>query len=333
LGGEPVKKLIAAGVALSALVLALHWVDPNPPVDLKSKPPSDDPQRMIEAARSCNVATDAVEAARPVSAVLSAKVEAEIDPDRRGKELERAVESVSDAELPAMLNALALGAGPGAAEISLLLVRRWAESDPAAAAKWISRLGESPLSRTALEQVAIAWANTDLTAAASWVRVLPEGDSKQAATTGLAYEAARTEPLTALELAGALPPTRERDDLLVHAVSQWAGADASAAAAWAMKVPDSSLRQRLVASVAIALAEQDAVAAVRLAVNGLAAGEEQDRAAVSIVQRWAQHSPQTAASWVAQFPEIPSRDAAVQNLLSIWAAQDSEAAENWRRKL
>ena len=329
------KKLIAAGVALSALVLALalHQVDPNPPVGLKSTPPSDGSQRIIKAARSRNLATDAVEAARPVSAMLFAKVEAETDADRRNEVLERAAKSISDAELPAQLDALAFETSPGAAEMSLLLVRRWAESDPAAASKWISRLGESPQSRAMVKQVAVAWAGADLTAAASWLDTLPEGEGKQIATIGLAYEAARSEPRTALDLAGALPPTRERDDLLVHAVSQWAGVDDSAAATWAMKVPDLSLRQRLVASVAIALAEQDAVAAVRLAVNGLAAGEEQDRAAVSIVQRWAQQSPQTAASWVAQFPDIPSRDAAVQNLFSIWAAQDSEAAENWRRKL
>ena len=166
-----------------------------------------------------------------------------------------------------------------------------------------------------------------------WVQALPEGDSKQAATLDLAYEAARTEPVAALELASALPPTRERDDLLVHAVSQWSGTDSTAAAAWAMKVLDPSLRQLLVGAVAVASAEQDGAAAATLAVNGLVGGEEQDRTAVSIVQRWVQNSPQAAASWVSQFPDIPSREAAVQNLLALWTAQDAEAAGNWVREL
>jgi hypothetical protein len=100
-----------------------------------------------------------------------------------------------------------------------------------------------------------------------------------------------------------------------------------------MTVPDPALRQRLVASVAIALAKQDATAAVMLAVNGLVAGEEQDRAAVSIVQRWAQHSPQGAAFWVSQFPDIPSRDAVAQDLLALWTIQDAVAAGDWLREL
>jgi hypothetical protein len=187
--------------------------------------------------------------------------------------------------------------------------------------------------RAALEQVAIAWANTDLPAAAGWVHALPEGDSKQAATLDLAYEAARTEPVAALELASTLPPTRERDDLLVHAVSQWSGTDSTTAAAWAMKVLDPSLRQRLVAAVAVASAEQDGAVAATLAASALGAGDEQDRTAVSIVQRWAQNSPQAAASWVSQFPDVPARDAAVQNLLALWTAQDAEAAGNWLREL
>jgi hypothetical protein len=100
-----------------------------------------------------------------------------------------------------------------------------------------------------------------------------------------------------------------------------------------MKVPDPSLRQRLVAAVAVASAEQDGAVAATLAASALDAGDEQDRAAVSIVQRWAQNSPQAAASWVSQSPDIPSRDAAVQNLPALWIAHDAEAAGNWLREL
>ena len=39
-----------------------------------------------------------------------------------------------------------------------------------------------------------------------------------------------------------------------------------------------------------------------------------------------------AASWVSQFPDIPMRDAAVQNLLALWTSQDAEAG-NWVREL
>jgi len=271
--------------------------------------------------------------AQPTHVIAPAAVEAEIDSDRRNEALERVAKSISGAELAATLDALTRDSGPEAAELRHLLVRRWAESDAPAAAAWASRLPEGQVGRDALEQVAIVWANTALPAAADWVSSLPEGDRKQVATFGVAYEAARFEPVKALELTGTLPPTRERDDLLVHAVGQWAGTDSASASTWAMEVSDPALRQRLVASVAIVLAEQDPVAAATLAVNSLEAGEEQDRVVISIVQRWVQFSPQAAASWVLHFPDNPLRIAAVQNLLALWTAQDAEAAGRWLQEL
>ena len=271
--------------------------------------------------------------AQPSHAILLAAVEAETDSDLRSEALERAVEFVSDAQLPALLDSLALDANPAAAEMSLLRVRRWAENDPAAAAAWTSQMPENPVRRAALEQVAIAWASTDIAAATSWAQSLPESESKHAAIIALAYEAARTGPVPALELASTLSPTSSRDDLLVHAVSQWAGTDFATASTWATQVADPNLRERLVAAVAIASAELDGAAAATLAANALGIGDEQNRATVSIVQRWAQASPQAAASWVSQFPDIPSRASSVENLLALWTAQDAEAAGNWLRQL
>ena len=270
---------------------------------------------------------------RPTCARLLAEVDAETDPELKNELLERVVESVMAEDLPAMLDSLALDTGSSAVEMAALLIRRWAESDPSSAAGWVTLHPNDPGTPVALEQVAIAWANSDLSAATSWVRTLPQDGGKITATLALAYEAARTEPVVALDLASALSPTRERDDLLVHAVSQWVAADFTRASAWAMNVADPLLRQRLVASVAIAVADHDATAAATLAVSGLAQGEEQDRATVSIVQRWAQHSPQAAASWVSQFPDIPLREVALHSLFAIWTSQDPTAVSQWMSEL
>ncbi len=70
-----------------------------------------------------------------------------------------------------------------------------------------------------------------------------------------------------------------------------------------------------------------------LVVNELEGGIEQDRAAVAIVQRWAQNSPGAAAAWVSQFADGPLRDAAAQNLLVVWTAKDAEAAGKWLHEL
>jgi len=307
---------------------------PHPVPDGTAAPAESQPvSKAADSRRAAPAALRTTHPGRPVHALLLAAIEAETDPDRRSETIERVVESVSEADLPAMLDSLARDISPGAAELGRPLVRRWAERDAPAAAAWTAQLPEGAVRRAALEQVAIAWANTDLPAAAGWVQALPQGDAKEAATLDLAYEAARTEPVAALELASTLRRTPQRDDLLVHALSQWPGTDSSSAAAWAMNVPDPSLRQRLVAAVAVASAEQDGAGAAWLAASALGAGDEQGRAAVSIVQRWAQNSPQAAASWVSQFPDSPPRDAAVQNLLALWIPQDAEAAGNWLRQL
>jgi hypothetical protein len=190
------------------------------------------------------------------------------------------------------------------------------------------------VSDAALTQVVLGSAGTDLNAALDWVRTLPEDGNKEAVTLYLAYEAALTDPVEALEVAGSLEPTSQRDDLLVFAISQWATTDFAAAVQWAdQDVMDPSLRQRLLAAVAVAAAGQDGTAAATLAATTLESGEEQNRAAIAIVQRWAQYEPEAAASWVAQFPDTPTRETAAQNLLALWAAQDNEAAGNWLRAL
>ena len=67
----------------------------------------------------------------------------------------------------------------------------------------------------------------------------------------------------ALDLASALVPSHERDKFLVHAVSQWSGADPAAAVSWAMQVTDLDLSQRLVAAVAVGSAEQEGLPPLR----------------------------------------------------------------------
>ena len=239
----------------------------------------------------------------PLAALLAA-FEPEADPDRRSAGLERAAASVSQADLPAALNALSANTSLAADELRQALARRWAESQPgAAAAAWVAQLPEGPTCRDLAQQVAIAWANSDLAAAAHWVNSLPDGGVKSAAVLGFGYEAARADPMTALAVAAALPASPDRDEMLIHAASQWAATDPAAAMAWASQAADSRLRQRLLAAVALASAKQDPATAAGLAATAVDPGPEQDRTAVAIVQRWAQTSPEAAAAWVAQFPD------------------------------
>lgn len=264
---------------------------------------------------------------------LLAAIELETDADRRSEALDRTVESFSTAQVPVALDSLMPLDSSAAAELRERLLRHWAETEAPKAAAWAGQLPEGSARRAAFEQIAFAWGETDLASAVGWISTLPEGESRQAATLAIAYEAARTDPLTALELARNLGLSTERDNLLVHAFSQWGGSDFATAADWAGKVSDPVLRMRLTVAAATASADHDPVTAATLIATGVDTGEIQDRAAVALVQRWAQFAPQAAAAWVRQFPESPARDAATQNLVTLWTAQDPEAAGQWLGQL
>ena len=324
------RTLLGAGLVLSSVAL-MHAVRNKdtpvlsmaPPMSIESFRPSDSTPTANEVTPSSNqesVPNGHAKSAFDSSSLL-ATIEAESDPYRRSEALDRAVQSVPDSDLSVVLYGLVDADSPAGAELRSQLARRWAESSPRAAAAWAAQLPEGPNYREALTQVALGWAATDLAGATAWTAGLPQGEAKNATLLSLAYETARTDPLAALELGGTLSPTAERDNLLVHAISQWAAADAVAAGAWAQAVPESSLQQRLVSAVAVALATRDGEAAAGLASKALVPGEEQDRAMVAIAQRWALQSPNDAAAWVAQFPATSARQAALQDLAALLTVQ------------
>jgi len=265
---------------------------------------------------------------------LPATVQAETDNDLRRESSELIGESVSDAELPSLCDSLARDASQAATDLRQRLIRRWAQADGPAAAAWAAQLWQEPTYAETLNQVALGWAGSDLAAALDWARTLPEGDSREAVALNLAYEAARTNPAKALEVGVSLASGRQRDDLFELAISQWSTGDFSAAVQWVNREElDASLRQRLLAAIAVAVAGQDGAAAATLAATALTPGKEQDRVAVAIVQRWVQNEPELAAAWVAQFPDTAARQTTTQNLVAFWAAQDGEAPANWLQSL
>jgi hypothetical protein len=264
---------------------------------------------------------------RSINADLPSPVGTGMEADSRSEVVTPITQSVSDAELPALCDSLARDPSLGATVLRQRLIRRWAETDGPAAAAWTAQLRKEPTYLEAVTQVALGWASADPTAALEWAQALPESDGREVVTLNLGYETARTDPVKALEVALSFGRTRQRDDLIEHCISQWATMDFTAAVRWANgNVSDSNLRQRLLAAVAVAVAGQDGTAAATLVATALNPGAEQDRVVVAIVQRWVQNEPELAASWVAQFPDTPTREAAARNLVAFWAVQDSEAA-------
>jgi hypothetical protein len=328
------KQKVAAGTAALALWAVVgSWSSSDQPPRHQSIQP--EPFSISATPRTRSVITRIRQSASPSESISGFLVALEIesDPDRRSELLDLAVESLSNTDVPIILDSLARAEQPASIDFCKLLAGRWAGNDALAASGWAAQLPESAMRNAVVEQVALARSATDLAAAIEWVTALPESDSKQAATLSLAYESARADPVVALGLASALAATAERNDLLVHTISQWAATDLDRALDWASQVSDAALRQRLMEAVSVASAEGNGAQAATLAATRLHPGAEQDRAAVAIVQRWAQHSPQEAGEWVAEFPDIPSRNAALHALLTIWASRSADAAGAWLSQL
>lgn len=322
------KKTLIINLAVAGLTLSLVFVLQRSGwirIGILSSEP------VVVEAKAIAPAGDDTKPAQRTSQNLVTKLQTIADSDARSQALEEALAGMSESDRQELLAQLSGDNSEAAEDLRESLVRRWAESNPAAAAAWISQLPPSEY-RAALKQVAIAWADKDLAGASAWLSTLPAA-ARQFATLDVAYEAAATDPLTALKLAGGLPASAERDDLLAFAVSQWAAADATKAAAWAQRIPNATLRQELLATVSVAMAPKNGAAAAALVGTALPTGSTQDRIAVSIVQRWAQTSPQATANWVSQFPEAPVRYAAVQNLMAVWTPKNPTAAGDWLNSL
>ena len=265
---------------------------------------------------------------------LAKDVMAITDPIHQSEAIETLVASISSAEIPVWANVLAdLSVSGSISEIRERIVRRWAEECPDDAATWAGKQSVPLVRQEALTQVAFAWAESDLAKAVEWAANLPADEVQAVILVNLGYELARKEPVEALALAGTLLPVQDRDDLTLHAVSQWANTDALAATDWAHTIPGLALRERVLASIAMAMADQNPEAAVILTTQALWPGESQKQAAIAIVQRWSQQDPQGAASWVQQFPAGDLQETAVRNLIAVWSQGGSGKPVEWLNSL
>jgi len=247
-----------------------------------------------------------------------------VDPELENDKLAQVAAEVPDDDLRRALDSSLQDHTDFASQLRELLIRRWAEIDPAAAASWASGLQDPSIAASLTQQIATAWANKDLTAAVEWVDGLPDGATRQAVVLSLGYEAARNNSFGAFGLVAALPPSSERDSLLIHVARQWAATDPSEAVIWADRVPDTALRERLISAVAIASATKDPSAAAFLIATNLTPGQMQDQAAVSIAQRWVQTDAEGAASWISLFPDADVKRAALSALTSLQPEPETE---------
>jgi hypothetical protein len=211
----------------------------------------------------------------------------------------------------------------------IVLLREWADADPVSMTGWVVENLDGEERILALKQAAVVWAANDLEAAIRWAEGLVEDAEKNVILIEVGFEAARMHPRRAVDLAARMPPEKLRDELLVHAVRQWASVDASVAGAWASELPESQLRQEVLSAVAVSLSSQDGRKAAGLVAQAMVTGKEQVDASILVARNWGARQPEEAAEWISLFPDSLVREEALRGLVAGWSGRSTKAMLAW----
>lgn len=202
-------------------------------------------------------------------------------------------------------------------------LRKLARSDAATARTAAARQGAE-----AVVAVAVALAKTDLTATEAWARTL-EDPLHDAALSSLAVEVASDNPTDALRLARQLDDFDKRQQMMAHALAQFAATDPQAAWDALQKAAIPSERIALERVVLAAVAEHDPESVAQWLKGHRVPPEHAQSLTVSVAQRWTQQDPVAACTWIAALSDSYSRQQAAEVMMQIWSSQDAADAEAW----
>jgi hypothetical protein len=185
------------------------------------------------------------------------------------------------------------------------VVEVWAGTDPAAAAAFVSSIDNPYERREVLGVTARHWANQNISEAIEWARGL-SGEDRQHATNAILHEVAEHDPRRSASLfqdiTSGQPPQNPQEahayqEMAREVASMWAHSDPSAAAAWALELPETGGMQR--------------------------------GAVAEATERWLRMDGMAAGEWILQLPEGGTRDAAAERVVHSVKNNDPEAAFDW----
>lgn len=162
---------------------------------------------------------------------------------RRQASLHQYADSLDAAAMPGAINEamqLPLQYRNGALAV---LFARWAELDPAAAAKYVDLLPASADPERLRGVVVTAWAEKDFAAALAWARALEKGTARNESLTVLAGALAGSDPAAAMNLIQENFSRRESERVFEKVFSVWAETDFAGALTAAREITDLALRE------------------------------------------------------------------------------------------
>ena len=171
------------------------------------------------------------------------------------------------------------------------LYRRWAESDPeAAAAMAVTVRGANG----AVNAVARSWVETDPEAAMAWAKSLENPPQRQHALHGAVAYVADRDPAAAAGLIDQMAASHGRNELAQEIAHRWAREDVASALSWVQSLDPASSAEAMHA----------------------------------LTRSWAETDPQGAANHVLSL-SLSERRGALVEVSEAWARVDSDAAKAW----
>lgn len=108
-------------------------------------------------------------------------------------------------------------------------------------------------------------------------------------------------------------------------LERWVANDPVGALNWLAAQPPSYRRQELIRLALNQFSETDGRGAAQWALENLQGGEL-NNSLIAIANEWAQRNGREAAEWFLALPDTPERDAAVENMMFVWARDEPKAA-------
>jgi hypothetical protein len=176
------------------------------------------------------------------------------------------------------------------------LALTWAGSDPRGAIEWAGRFADQPFPNP-FSQAVTAWADSDPKAAATYVSMLKPGMLQQQTAASVASAWARSDASAALEWVDGFPPGESRSSAVRNVVATWSGQDPEAAAEWVLRQSVDASRDDLLDMLASNQRYGDAKQAIRLG-EQIADTERRNRSLQQTVHQWIRQDSDAARAWV-----------------------------------